>query len=237
MRIVTDRPVVTLSAVSHHYDGRAALDAVSLAVAAGEHVALLGPNGSGKSTLLSLICGVQRPSAGTVSCPPEVAFVVQRSAVPDRLPITVRDAVAMGRWASRGFGRPLRREDRVIVEDAMGRMGLQDLGGRRFAELSGGQRQRTLIAQALAQQAPVLLLDEPEAGLDISSRTAITTVLAEEAARGTALIIATHDTRTASHATRCVLLREGRIVADGVPEVVLTGVPYAEAFLTATPDH
>lgn len=237
MRIVTDSPIVKLTDVSHRYDETPTLERMNLRVRAGEHVALLGPNGSGKTTLLSLVAGILRPSAGSVVRLEDVAFVVQRSAVPERLPITVRDTVAMGRWSARGLWRPLRRLDRQIVDRCLDRMGLQDLQGRRLGELSGGQRQRTLLAQALAQQAPVLLLDEPEAGLDLDSRAMIATVLAEEAARGACVIVATHDTRTAGAAARCILLRAGRVVADGEPEGVLTGDNYAEVFLTAASHH
>lgn len=138
----------------------------------------------------------------------------------------------MGRWPSRGMWRPLRRTDRRIIDESLERMGLRGLADHRLGDLSGGQRQRTLLAQALAQQASVLLLDEPEAGVDHESRAAIHRVLAEEVARGACVVVATHDIGTATAAQRCVLLRGGRVVADGPPEEVLTGDSYAEAFLS-----
>lgn len=232
MRIVTDNPIIELVQVSHRYDADPTLEHVTFAARRGEHVALLGPNGSGKTTLLSMVAGIVRPTAGEVAGPDDVAFVVQRSMVSDRLPITVRDTVAMGRGPNRGMWRPLRRSDRHIIDESLGRMGLEDLADRRLGDLSGGQRQRTLLAQALAQRASVVLLDEPEAGLDPASRAAIQAVLAEEVTRGACVVVATHDTGTAAAAQRCVLLRGGRVAADGAPQEVLTAEAYAEVFLS-----
>lgn len=233
MRIILGS--VDLAEATFDYDGVPAVRAVTFTARAGERLAILGPNGSGKSSVLSLIAGITSPSTGDATTRGEVAFVVQRSVVDDRMPLTVRDAVAMGRWPARGMWRPLRREDRTIIGDAMDRMGIADLAGRRLSALSGGQRQRALIAQALAQRADVVLLDEPEAGLDRASRAAISAVLREEAARGACVIIATHDIQTAREADRCILLRDGHLVADGTPEDTLTGAGYADAFLTASP--
>ncbi len=238
MRTIIDSSgSITLDSVTFAYEKRPAVDELSLTVPRGQCLALLGPNGSGKSTLLSLVAGIAAPSRGTIAgVPDRVAFVVQRTAVHDRLPLTVRDAVAMGRWADRGPWRRLRRGDRAIVEECLGRLGLTDLRGRRLAALSGGQRQRTLLAQALAQQAPVLLLDEPEAGLDAQARAWITAAIREEVSRGVTVIIATHDVPTAASTQRCVLLRAGRLVGDGSPARTLTGDAYARAFLGATSD-
>jgi zinc/manganese transport system ATP-binding protein len=223
---------VRFDSVTFGYGRVPAVDGLTLAIPRGQLLALLGPNGSGKSTLLSLLAGVVRPTAGTIAgVPDRVAFVVQRSAVPDRLPLTVRDTVAMGRWAVRGAWGRLGRSDRALVEESMERLGLTDLRGRRLASLSGGQRQRALLAQALAQQAPMLLLDEPEAGLDAEARGWITAAVDAEIGRGVTVVIATHDVRTAAGSRRCVLLRSGRLVGDGPPERILTGDSFARTFL------
>ncbi|NUV38603.1 ATP-binding cassette domain-containing protein, partial [Streptomyces sp. KAI-27] len=151
------------------------------------------------------------------------AFVVQRSRVADVLPLTVRDAVAMGRWARRGPWRRLSRADRQVVETSMERLGIADLAGRQLGELSGGQRQRALVAQGLAQDAELLLLDEPTTGLDLAARQLITDVLAEAVAEGATVVQATHDLDAARQAKCVLLLQEGRLVAAGTPEAVLTG--------------
>ncbi len=233
MRTITDPGgPIRFDAVSFGYGRAAVVDGLNLVVPRGDLVALLGPNGSGKSTVLSLMAGVIRPSAGTIAgVPDRVALVVQRSAVPDHLPLTVRDTVGMGRWAVRGAWGRVGRSDRAVIDQSMQRLGLTDLGARRLASLSGGQRQRTLLAQALAQQSPLLLLDEPESGLDAGARAWITAAVAEEVARGVTVVIATHDVGTAAGCRRCVLLRAGRVVGDGPPERLLTGDSFARAFL------
>ena len=233
MRMKTN-PVgsVRLESVTFGYGRRPVIDGLSLDVPAGQFLALLGPNGSGKSTVLSLMAGVLTPAAGSIhGIPGRVAFVVQRSAVPDRLPLTVRDTVAMGRWAVRGPWHRLDRRDRALVDEAMERLGLTEIRGRRLASLSGGQRQRALLAQALAQRAGLLLPDEPEAGLDAAARGWISTAVDQEVARGSTVVVATHDVRTAVRSARCVLLRSGRLVGDGRPEDILTGDSFARTFL------
>lgn len=233
MRTMTDtRRPVCLEGVTFGYGRTPAVDDLSLVVGCGEYLALLGPNGLGKSTLLSLLAGVVRPAAGTITgVPDRVAFVVQRSAVPDRLPLTVQDTVAMGRWAAAGPWRRLGPADRALVDESMERLGLTELRNRRLATLSGGQRQRALLAQALAQRARLLLLDEPEAGLDTDARSWITAAVTDEVARGATVVIATHDVRTAAGSRRCVLLRSGLLVGDGPPAELLTGDTFARAFL------
>jgi zinc/manganese transport system ATP-binding protein len=224
---------VRIDSATFGYGRVPAVDGVTLDIPRGQFLALLGPNGSGKSTLLSQLAGVIRPTAGTiVGVPDRVAFVVQRSAVPDRLPLTVRDTVAMGRWAVRGPWARLGRADRALIDESMQRLGLTDLRGRRLASLSGGQRQRALLAQALAQQAPLLLLDEPEAGLDSDARSWITAAVDAEVGRGVTVVVATHDVRTAAGSRRCVLVRSGRVVGDGPPDRILTGDSFARTFLS-----
>ncbi len=216
---------VALDEVSAGYAGRPVLRRLSTRVPAFATTALVGPNGSGKSTLLGVIAGVIPVAAGEVAHRTDgrPAFVVQRSSVSDVLPLTVRDAVAMGRWARRGPWRRLSRADRQAVERSMERLGIADLAGRQLGELSGGQRQRALVAQGLAQEAELLLLDEPTTGLDMAARQLIADVLAEAVAEGVTVVQATHDLGAAREAECVLLLQEGRLVAAGAPDAVLTG--------------
>lgn len=217
------QPGVTLDGVCAGYAGQRVLHAIAARLPRGGVTALVGPNGSGKSTLLSTIAGVVTPSAGTVALADGApAFVVQRSAVSDRLPITVRETVAMGRWAHRGAWRRLTAEDHEIVTESLRRMGIAGLARRRLGSLSGGQRQRALVAQGLAQRSAVLLLDEPAAGLDAPAQRAISTALADAAADGVTVVHATHDLAEADRADHCLLLGDGRLVAEGTPNEVLT---------------
>lgn len=204
--------MIELQNISVDHGGVAALADVSVVADGGAVTALAGANGSGKSTLLAVVAGVQ-PHHGTVVVRgASIAFVAQRSAVPQGLPLTVRDVVAMGRWRDRGSWRPLTRADREIVTDSIRALGLDGLERRRLHELSGGQRQRALVAQGLAQRADVLLLDEPTVGLDDEARGLIGAAIAREVARGAAVLHATHEPAVIAAADRVVRLRAGRVV-------------------------
>jgi manganese transport system ATP-binding protein len=217
------------------YGDRVALDGASFAIPAGATVALVGPNGSGKSTLLRALAGLVPPRAGTLDVPARrrtgaVALVLQATAVDRNLPITVHETVTMARYAVRGAFRPLRREtDRGAVRRALDRMDVADLGRRQLHELSGGQRQRVLVAQGLAQEAEVLLLDEPVTGLDAVSRERILAAVADERAAGRTVVVSTHDL---DDARRCdlVMLLANRVVACGPPAEVLVGDVLAAAY-------
>ncbi|MFJ8764260.1 zinc ABC transporter ATP-binding protein AztA [Streptomyces clavifer] len=216
---------VGLEGVSAGYANRAVLEQLTLHIPAFTTTAVVGPNGSGKSTLLGVIAGVIRATAGEVEhrTAGRVAFVTQRSKAADVLPLTVRDAVAMGRWGRRGLWRRLSRRDWEVVETSMGRLGIASLAHRQLGELSGGQRQRALIAQGLAQEADLLLLDEPTTGLDATAQRLIADVLAEVTEEGVTVVQATHDLGVARSAGHLLLLQEGRLWGEGDPRKVLTG--------------
>jgi zinc/manganese transport system ATP-binding protein len=199
--------------------GRPALHGINARIPRARVTAVLGPNGAGKSTLLDVLAGVLAPSSGGVEriVGRSPAYVVQRSAAPDTLPITVRATVAMGRWASRGPWRRLTGRDRAVVEDCMRRVGVQDLADRPLGRLSGGQRQRVLVAQGLAQESDLLLLDEPASGLDQQARARIDEVLAGVAGDGVTVVAVTHDPEAAARADHCLALHDGRLVAAGPP--------------------
>ncbi|NDZ71437.1 metal ABC transporter ATP-binding protein [Streptomyces sp. SID10362] len=206
------------------YPGRPVIRQLTVDIPALAMTTLVGPNGSGKSTLLGVLAGVITPTSGRLRYaqgrPP--AFVPQRGAVGDALPLTARQTVEMGRWGERGLWRRPSRHDREVVDSAMARLGVTDLAARQLGELSGGQRQRVLIAQGLAQQSDLLLLDEPTTGLDPGSRERITVLLTDLVADGTTVVQATHDLEAARAADACLLLGDGRLVAQGPPEQVLT---------------
>ena len=215
---------VALHTLSASYGSTQVLHQVTAYVPEFATTALVGPNGSGKSTLLAVLADVISPTHGEIrrGTPERPAFVMQRSAVADTLPLTVRDTVAMGRWPHR---RPLRRlthADQKIVTDSMERLGIGDLAERQLGQLSGGQRQRALVAQGLAQCAPLLLLDEPTTGLDATARQYISRVLGGVRDAGTTVVHATHDFAEAMRADHCLLLADGRLVAEGPPTAVLT---------------
>ncbi len=219
-------PAVVAHEVVFAYGKRIAIDQSSFEIPAGAVTALIGPNGSGKSTLLNGLAGLIAPTRGTLAITPvdgrpaRVAYVLQSTKVNESLPVTVREVVQMGRYADRGWLRPLTTEDRGAVSAAMERMDITLLQHRHLSELSGGQRQQVFVAQGLAQEHEMLLLDEPITGLDLVSAQAIGDVIRNERARATTVIMTTHDlseARVADH----VLLLAGRVVASGSPEAVL----------------
>ncbi|AEJ43959.1 ABC transporter ATP-binding protein [Alicyclobacillus acidocaldarius] len=199
----------------------------------GEMVGLVGPNGAGKTTLLRAMAGVLRPTGGAVQVMGEpvharepswrarrVAYLPQFLA--DDIPFTVREFVEMGRYshAPRGV---LGRADAAAVDDALAVMGLMGYQDTLLANLSGGERQRAAIARCLAQEAPILLLDEPIASLDIHYQLDILARLRALAGEGRLIIIALHHLEFAlAHCHRTVCLHRGRLVADGSPDEVFT---------------
>ncbi|MER7885888.1 zinc ABC transporter ATP-binding protein AztA [Streptomyces fimicarius] len=223
---------VRLDAVAAGYPGRVVMEQFTAHVPAFTTTAVVGPNGSGKSTLLGVVAGVIRATAGRVEHRTDrrVAYVAQRSAASDVLPMTVRDAVAMGRWERRGLWRRLSRRDRAVVEASMTRLGVDSLAHRQLGELSGGQRQRALVAQGLAQEADLLLLDEPATGLDATAQRLIADVLAEVTQEGVTVVQATHDLEAARAAGHLLLLRDGRLFAEGDPGALLTDDAIAEVW-------
>ncbi|WP_063047549.1 zinc ABC transporter ATP-binding protein AztA [Nocardia pseudovaccinii] len=216
-------PAVRIDALFAGYPSRTVLHDITTAIPAAQMTAIVGANGSGKSTLLSVLAGVLPATSGTIQrgSGRRPALVVQHSAVPATLPITVRDTVAMGRWAHRGPWRRLTRTDTDIVHACMSRLGITDLARRRLTTLSGGQRQRTLLAQALARESDLLLLDEPTTGLDTEARQQISDILHEIRADGGTVVLATHDRDEALRADNCLLLRAGHLITAGNPTNVL----------------
>ena len=203
--------MIVVSEIAVRYGPTPALNGVSVRLAPGTVTAVVGHNGSGKSTLLQCLAGIARPTTGRIDGMNGLgtAYVPQRNAVSDQLPLTVREVAAMGAWHRRGLWRRLTPGDRDAVDNALNRLGLADLGRRRIGALSGGQRQRALLAQALVQRGDLLLLDEPTTGLDAEARAVIGDVVGEEAARGAIVVVATHETRDAERADQVLTLSSG----------------------------
>ena len=206
----------------------------SFEIPAGAVTALIGPNGAGKSTLLHALAGLLAPRRGRLDIPAAgrrggVAYVLQATGVNEQLPLTVREAITMGRYSTLGLLGRLRAEDRTAIDDALAAVGLTDLANRSLHELSGGQRQRAFVAQGLAQHAEVLLLDEPLTGVDVGSRQHILDAIDAERTAGHAVVVSTHDLGDASAADH-VLLLAGRVVASGPPADVLTDDHLADAY-------
>ena len=209
------------------YGQTIALAESSFTIPRGSVCAVIGPNGSGKSTLLNAIAGLREPLAGELEVPARsngthrIAYVLQNTKVNDALPITVREVVAMSRYANLGFYKRPGQADRDAVDEAMDRLAIDSMSGKHLHELSGGQRQRVFVAQGLAQDHDILLLDEPLTGIDLPTAQAIDAVIHDERSRGCTVIMTTHDLSEARVADHVVLL-SGRVIASGTPDEVLT---------------
>jgi iron complex transport system ATP-binding protein len=219
------------------YGATVAVDASDFVVPTGCLTAVIGPNGSGKSSLLNALAGLLPPRRGAlevlggtpVKARRRVAYVLQATKVNEVMPITVRETVAMARYALLGPWGFLRGPHRRAYLEAMERLEIADLAGRHLHELSGGQRQRVFVAQGLAQEAELLLLDEPITGLDLVSTERIRAAIAAEVERGTTVVVTTHDVADANRADH-VILMSGRVHAQGLPAQVLHPDRLSEAY-------
>lgn len=221
---------VRLDEVSVRYGDATALDRVGAEIPAGSSVAVIGPNGSGKSTLLKAIAGIVRPHSGSIDLSAQtVSIVLQSTDVDPHVPLSVRDTVTMARFPAVGLLGRLGRGDRAAIGNALTGLALQDLADQQIHRLSGGQRQRAFVAQGLAQEADVLLLDEPLTGLDVVSRSLIVDAIDHVSDNGGTTIMTTH---SFAEAERCdlVLLLATRCIAFGPPAVVLVESNLRQAF-------
>ncbi|MFO7635578.1 MAG: metal ABC transporter ATP-binding protein [Caldilinea sp.] len=222
-------PAVDLQNVNVRYDQTTALAHVTLRLNRGDRVAVVGPNGAGKSTLFHVIAGVVRPDEGQVRiygsgpgghiC---VGYVPQRKVIDWDFPVTVTDVVMMGRVGKMGFFRWPSRHDRDIVRASLEEVGMSAYASRQIGELSGGQQQRVFLARVLAQEAELLLMDEPLTGLDMPSQEAILALIDRIQQHGVTVMVASHDLNQAGEQFPLVLLLNRHIVAFGPPNEVLT---------------
>jgi ABC-type Mn2+/Zn2+ transport system ATPase subunit len=219
------------------YGKHPVVSGVNLELQAGSLLVLIGTNGSGKSTLLKTLAGLITPVHGDLhvlgepagKLPTRVAYLPQHPVSSHTLPLRVRDVVAMGRFAHLGLLKRATSTDREIVIDSMQRTGIDEHSEEPIRDLSGGQQQRTHLAQVLARQAEILLLDEPTAGLDINGRKAVADLIASERARGVTVVMATHELADAEQATSVMLLAQ-RVVAMGTPQEALRDEYLRECF-------
>lgn len=210
--------------VAASYPGAAmpAVASLTFAVRAGERVAVLGPNGGGKTTLFRLLTGELSPSSGRLALPAgRVALVPQTERSRLDYPVSALDVALMGAVSRMPWWRRPSRADRDLAREALRRVGLGDLANATFGDLSGGQRQRVLVARALVQDAPLVLLDEPFSGLDAPSAERLDALLNELAGEGRGLLMATHDIEQA-RAWDLVLCLNRVQIAFGPPASALT---------------
>jgi manganese/iron transport system ATP-binding protein len=227
---VSTRPALELDGVSAAYGRVPVLEGVTGTVPPGGSLALIGPNGAGKTTLIKALLGLVPVVAGTIrvlGLPPEqarghVAYVPQAESLDPEFPISVAQVVLTGRYRKVGWLRRPGRKDKAIAAEALDRVGLAARADDRFGLLSGGQRQRVLLARAIAQEAELLLLDEPFNGVDTTTTDVLLDVLAELRARGVAVIMSTHDLAVAHLACDDACLINHHQVAFGPIEEALT---------------
>lgn len=224
---------ISLHNVTVRLGRRNVLDAISLDISAGEFVGLLGPNGAGKSTLLRTIMQElahagriaidERPLAELTAAERALQLAYLPQARNIAWPVSVAEVVALGRLPrTRPFASPT-PADKAAVADAMAKMDITHLGHRPATELSGGETARVLIARLLAQETPIVIADEPAAGLDPSHQIALVETFADIARSGRTVIASLHELPLAARwCQRIILLSNGKVVADGPPEEVIT---------------
>lgn len=232
---------VQITDLTVHYGEVLALTGVDLRLEEGRVIGLLGTNGAGKSTLFNAVMGLVAPTRGRVEVLGGsslgarkrglVAFVPQSERIDTDFPVSVRDVVSMGRYGRLGVTRRLRAADRDAVDAAIARVGLTELTDRQIGELSGGQRKRAFVARGIAQDARLLLLDEPFAGVDVTSQALITRLLHELRDEGRTVLISTHDLAGVPALCDEVVLLHHRVVFQGDPAEALAPERLALAFV------
>ena len=222
--------IVQLQGVSCGYGNQEVLTEVSLDIMEGDFVGLLGPSGSGKTTLLRTVLGavdiyrgqVLVEGTSTARKRPRVGYVPQLETIDWNFPVTVREVVMMGRTMDNRFFPWYRREDRMLADDMMERLGISHLARRHIRELSGGQQQRVFLARALVSSPRILLLDEPTSGVDIKTRDDVMHLLHELNHQGVTIILTTHEINAVAVHLPWVICLNGRILAEGPPSRVIT---------------
>ena len=224
-----NRCLIEADGLSLRYGETMALDNVTFRLHKGERVAVVGPNGAGKSSLFNIIAGLLRPHAGSVAfyghAPSEhlcIAYVPQRKQIDWGFPVNVADVVMMGRTGKLGLFKRPKQEDHDRVMKALELVEMSHLAQRQIGALSGGQQQRVFIARALAQEAELMLMDEPISGLDVQSQEGIFTILDKLQTQEVTVMVSTHDLGTVAERFDRLMLLNRRVVAFGRTEQVFT---------------
>lgn len=229
---------VSISDLSVSYDRKRVLSNIFLNFEEGHRYGILGPNGSGKSTLLKAVLGLLEDYSGEVRIwgqPVEkvrrrVVYVPQRSEIDFTFPATVRDVVMMGRYPHKKVFQRMTAKDRELVDYALEELAIADLQDRQIGELSGGQQQRAFLARALAQEAELLLLDEPFVGVDIPTEEKIIEVLRKLSDAGKTLLVVHHDLQAVPDYFDHIVLLNQRLIAAGPTEATFTKENLSAAF-------
>jgi manganese/zinc/iron transport system ATP- binding protein len=224
------QPVLEVHDLTVSYDQHPVLWNVDLSLPAGKLIGILGPNGAGKSTLIKSIMGLIEPTSGYIKIfdkpLPEVrsriSYVPQRESVDWNFPASVLDVVVMGTYGKLGLFRRPGKKERQIAMDALAQVGMIGYSKRQISELSGGQQQRVFIARALAQQADLYLMDEPFAGVDMATETAIFQLLQDMARSGKTVLVVHHDIHSAMNFFEWVIMLNLHLVASGPKDQVMT---------------
>jgi manganese/iron transport system ATP-binding protein len=221
--------VLEVTGLNLRYNGTAVLQDVTFHLVRGERLAVVGPNGAGKSTLFKAIAGLLTPSAGAINVyghTPDghicIAYVPQRSEVDWHFPVNVFDVVMMGRTRRIRLFRWPGRKDHQLVQECLELVGMQDMAKRQIGELSGGQQQRVFIARALAQEAELMLMDEPLTGLDVPAQNDIFRILDTLREHQVTVMVATHDLNQAAEQFDRVMLLNRRLLGVGSASEVFT---------------
>ena len=224
----SDAPILRAENLGVRYDSGIALENASFELNLGERLAVVGPNGAGKSTLLKVIAGVLSPTEGHVQifgnepgghiC---IAYVPQRNQVDWSFPVSVADVVMMGRVGQLGLFRNPKASDWELVNDALEVVRLTHLAKRQISQLSGGQQQRMFIARALAQEAELMLMDEPLTGLDMNSQEEVFGILDKLKGQDVTVMVSLHDLKVAAQRFERVMLLNHQMLAIGNPDSVL----------------
>ena len=234
----TTSTAIEVSNLTVSYGPVPALLDISVQIPAGKLIGIIGPNGSGKSTLIKSMLGFVKPDVGSVevfgqdvaSVKGRIAYVPQRGSVDWDFPVTVREVAAMGRYGKRRWWQDLTKEDYYLAGEALEKVRMSEFANRQIGQLSGGQQQRVFMARALAQNADILLLDEPFAGVDAATESAILEVLQDTKASGKTVVVVHHDLATAAEYFDLLLLLKQRLFGFGAPAQVLDPTLLADVY-------
>ena len=230
MILQAENPIVDVHNLTVSYNNKPVLWNIDLTLPKGSLVGIIGPNGAGKSTLIKTMMDIVPSSSGSVKLFGEklskvrqkVAYVPQRESVDWDFPASVYDIVMMGRYGKMGLFKRPRKADEEVVMDSLRKVALLPLKDRQISQLSGGQQQRVFLARALAQEADLYFMDEPFAGVDIATETAIIEILREMRDAGKTVVVVHHDLQSAAEYFNWIVLINMRLIGSGPTDKLLT---------------